>query len=282
MTAKREGYVLFVATCDAKTSGMTSIDQLNRTVHVAESPQRIVSTVPSQTELLADLGLEREVVGITKFCTSPNSWFRSKQRIGGTKTLKREAIASLEPDLILANKEENDQAQLEWLMARFPVWVSDVRTLGHATAMIASVGQLTQRETEAGQIVGRITDRFHQLALPTVPIRTAYLIWNNPFMGINADTFIHSMLQASGCINVFAHRNDSRYPVVSEEALIEAQPELVLLSSEPFPFNEAHCDAMRLLLPDARVMLADGAMFSWYGSRLTQFDPRPYTAPFSL
>ena len=261
---------------------MTFIDQLNRTVHVAEYPQRIVSTVPSQTELLADLGLEREVVGITKFCTSPDQWFRSKQRIGGTKTLKLEAIASLEPDLILANKEENDQAQMEWLMARFPVWISDVRTLGDATAMIEAAGQITRRETEAGRIVNRIKDRFHQLALPTAPIRTAYLIWSNPFMSINADTFIHSMLQASGCINVFAHRNDSRYPVVSEQELIEAQPELVLLSSEPFPFNEAHCDAMRLLLPDAQVMLADGAMFSWYGSRLAQFDPRPYTAPFSL
>ena len=261
---------------------MTFIDQLNRTVHVADYPQRIVSTVPSQTELLADLGLEREVVGITKFCTSPDQWFRSKQRIGGTKTLKLEAIASLEPDLILANKEENDQAQMEWLMARFPVWISDVRTLGDATAMIDTVGQITRREVEACRIVNRIKDRFHQLALPSVPIRTAYLIWNNPFMSINTETFIHSMLQASGCINVFAHLTDSRYPVVSEQALMEAQPELVLLSSEPFPFNEAHCDAMQLLLPDAQVMLADGAMFSWYGSRLAHFDPKPYTAPFSL
>lgn len=261
---------------------MTFIDQLNRTVHVADAPQRLVTTVPSQTELLAYLGLEHEVVGITKFCTSPDHWFQSKKRIGGTKTLKLEAIASLEPDLILANKEENDQTQLEWLMARFPVWISDVRTLGDAIAMITSVGQITRRETEAIQLAGRILNRFNHLPVPTVPIRTAYLIWNNPFMSISADTFIHSMLQASGCSNVFAHRSDSRYPEVSEQALIEAQPELVLLSSEPFPFNETHCDAIRQLLPKSQVMCADGAMFSWYGSRLAEFNPRPYTAAFSL
>jgi ABC-type Fe3+-hydroxamate transport system substrate-binding protein len=255
---------------------MILTDQLNRSVHIEKYPQRIVSTVPSQTELLADLDLEREVIGITKFCTSPERWLQSKKRIGGTKTLNLEAIASLHPDLILANKEENSRQDLEWLMERFPVWVSDVRTLSDALNMIVSVGELTNRHTPAESLSHAIQKKLERITRPSTLIPTAYLIWCNPYMTINADTFIHHTLELSGFTNVFGARQDSRYPVVTVEELIAASPEIVLLSSEPFPFGEKHIHDLVKHLPNSKIMLADGAMFSWYGSRLLHFDPSPY------
>lgn len=251
-------------------------DQLNRALTIAAIPQRIISLVPSQTELLSDLGLDNEVVGITKFCIHPAVWHTTKTRVGGTKTINNAAIASLHPDLILANKEENNRQDLEWLMERFPVWISDVKTLNDALSMLESVGQITGRSESAEQLVDAINRRFGQITLPSSLIRTAYLIWNDPYMSINDDTFIDHMLKVSGLINVFAARSDSRYPIVSADDLIAAQPELVLLSSEPFPFGEKHIRQLSGLLPNAKIMLADGAMFSWYGSRLLSFDPSPY------
>src|SRR4051812_42104384 len=108
-----------------------------------QAPKRIVSVVPSQTELLYHLGLNEEVLGITKFCIHPQEWFRSKTRVGGTKTLNLETIRQLQPDLILANKEENEKDQIEALANEFPVWVTDVTNLNEAVQMIAAIGKLT-------------------------------------------------------------------------------------------------------------------------------------------
>src|SRR5436190_20217614 len=107
-------------------------DQLGRNIELSGTPQRIISLVPSQTELLFDLGLDKEVIGITKFCIHPDEWFRNKTRVGGTKQLNLETIRNLQPDLIIANKEENTQEQLEILMSEFPVWISDIKTLEDA------------------------------------------------------------------------------------------------------------------------------------------------------
>ena len=118
-------------------------DQTGRSLDVASYPQKIISCVPSQTELLADLGMDNRVVGITKFCVHPTEWRKEKTIIGGTKNLNLEKIARLSPDFILANKEENDQSQIEWLASRFPTYVSDIRNLNEAIEMIQEVGRIT-------------------------------------------------------------------------------------------------------------------------------------------
>lgn len=244
-------------------------DQLGRSVNIPFPPRRIVSLVPSQTELLYDLGLRDEVVGITKFCVHPEQWFRKKTRIGGTKQLHLDAIRALEPDLIIANKEENLQEQVYALMETCPVWVSDIHSLADALEMISSVGVITDREAAAARISGQIMERFQtlQAALQEVtPVRTAYFIWRDPWMVAGGDTFIHEMMKMCGLENVFARM--PRYPVVTPEELRAMDIRLVLLSSEPYPFREKHIDELRSLLPDARIRLADGEMFSWYGSRL--------------
>jgi ABC-type Fe3+-hydroxamate transport system substrate-binding protein len=239
-------------------------DQLGRTITLDRPPSRIISLVPSQTELLYDLGAN--VVGITKFCVHPSSWFREKPRIGGTKEIHPDVITRLHPDLIIANKEENDRDQIEALAAQYPVWVSDVHNLTDALAMIRSVGDLVGRTQKAHDLAASIEKGFNELQLLTYPLRTAYFIWRNPWMSTGGDTFIHDMLQRCGLTNLFS--TQSRYPIVEPAALINC--DLVLLSSEPYPFRDKHIAEIQNLLPDVIVRLVDGELFNWYGSRLLQ------------
>jgi ABC-type Fe3+-hydroxamate transport system substrate-binding protein len=243
-------------------------DMLGRKVDVPQRPIRIVSLVPSQTELLADLGLEDEVVGITKFCVHPERWFRSKTRIGGTKTVHIDKVAALKPDLIIANKEENVKEQIEALEAIAPVWTSDIRNLDDALLMIQEVSKLVNKASEGTTIADKIAVSFDALNIAAKGRKTAYCIWRNPWMWAGGDTFIHDLLDKSGLKNVLT--DVPRYPEVSLTALVDYAPELVLLSSEPYPFKDVHIAEVKAILPDARVLLVDGEMFSWYGSRLLQ------------
>jgi ABC-type Fe3+-hydroxamate transport system substrate-binding protein len=241
-------------------------DQLHRNIRLDTPPQRIVSLVPSQTEFLYDLGLGDRVAGITKFCVHPAQWFASKTRVGGTKTVKMEIIDRLQPDLIIANKEENVQEQVEELALRYPVWTSDINNIEDAYRMMAGIGELTGHPAEAANIIHTVKSRFLQLPAPRIRRKAAYLIWQNPWMTVGGDTFINDMLQRCGWDNVFADRR--RYPAVTPEELAAAGCQLVLLSSEPFPFKEKHVLEWKQRLPGVKILLADGEMFSWYGSRL--------------
>ncbi|HEX8279297.1 MAG TPA: helical backbone metal receptor [Segetibacter sp.] len=269
-------------------------DKLNNTVNLSFSPKRIVSLVPSQTELLYSLGLNEEVVGITKFCIHPQEWFRSKQRVGGTKTVKTDVVKTLQPDLIIANKEENVKEQIEELQLIAPVWVSDINTLEDALGMITSIGKLVDAQDRANELALQIQEAFSQITPVNEKILTAYLIWKDPYMAAGGDTFIHDMLSRCGLTNIF--ENINRYPEVSistspanniQESIINPQSsicdpqlsvgsqlsslrncQLLLLSSEPYPFKKQHLDELQILLPFTKIMLVDGEMFSWYGSRL--------------
>lgn len=242
-------------------------DQLGYMINVPENPVRIVSLVPSQTELLCDLGLQDRLYGVTKFCIHPEEIVRNKTKVGGTKNFQIEAIKVLNPDLIIANKEENDEELILKLKQHFPVWISDVRNLDDCKRMIAELGELVNKKEEADFILQKIEEGFAKFSLPKRKPRVAYMIWRKPYMSVNRDTFIHDMLERNGMMNVFAER-DKRYPEISEEDLLAAEPELVLLSSEPYPFQEKHFEEIEKLLPNASVVLADGEMFSWYGSRM--------------
>jgi ABC-type Fe3+-hydroxamate transport system substrate-binding protein len=240
-------------------------DQLHREIKIPNPPQRIISVVPSQTELLFYLGLNEEVIGITKFCVHPADKFKTCTKVGGTKQLNIEQIYDLKPDLIIANKEENERAQIEALMAICPVWISDINTLDDAFDMIAKVGALVNREAQAKQLVNDLQSRFNQLVSPPSNLKVAYLIWRKPYMVAGNQTFIDSLLQKCGLTNVF---NYARYPEVTEEMLIAAEPDVVLLSSEPYPFGQKHIDEFKKILPKSKIILVDGELFSWYGSRL--------------
>jgi ABC-type Fe3+-hydroxamate transport system substrate-binding protein len=242
-------------------------DQMHRTVQVPLQPQRIISLVPSQTELLYDLGLGERVVGITKFCVHPENWFNSKHRVGGTKKVDFDKVRALKPDLIIGNKEENERKDIEALEKEFPVWMSDVRDLPGALDMIQRVGELTGTTPKASAIAHGIEQAFTELRPLEEPLTVAYLIWQEPFMVAGHGTFVNDMLKRCGLHNVF-DEGDARYPEVSDQALAEADPDIILLSSEPFPFKEKHIADINMICPGTPVRLVDGELFSWYGSRL--------------
>lgn len=247
---------------------MDSIDARGSNLHAFKQPTRIVSLVPSQTELLYYLGLDKEVCGITKFCVHPAHWFRSKTRVGGTKNLDLEKIKRLQPDLILANKEENDKVQIEELAKDFPVWVTDVSNLTDALEMIETIGMLTGKTEPAVLLQTQIAQGFDQLKQHrnTEPKRVCYLIWKDPYLTVGGDTFIHDMLERAGFKNIFAHQK--RYPETTIEIVQAMNCELLLLSSEPYPFVEKHQLFLQTLLPHTKIILVNGELFSWYGSRL--------------
>lgn len=244
----------------------TSTDMLGRSILLCHKPQRIVSLVPSQTELLADLGLEEEVIGITKFCVHPMTWFRTKKRIGGTKQIHIDKIAALQPDLIIANKEENEKTQIEELCAHFPVWISDIVDIADALEMIKRVGALVGRTAQAITIREQIQQSFQQIPKVAVRPRVAYFIWKDPYMVAANNTFIDAMLSLAGFDNVF--REEIRYPQVDLNIVADKQPDVIFLSSEPFPFKPVHFEAFESVCPNAIIEIVDGELFSWYGSRL--------------
>ncbi len=233
------------------------------------NPKRIISLVPSQTELLYDLGLEDEVVGITKFCIHPEHWFRNKTRIGGTKDVKFDRVKALTPTLIIANKEENVKEQVEALASIAAIYTTDISTLEDAYHMMQEIGKLTNTSRKAEEIIRNIKDGFRMLSEQLHPQTTKtclYLIWKDPYMSVGGDTFIHDMMLHCKLENVVA--NETRYPSITIERIKSLAPEIILLSSEPYPFKEKHIAELQKHLPDAIILLTDGEMFSWYGSRL--------------
>lgn len=247
---------------------ITVKDQLQQTITLEQLPSKIVSLVPSQTELLHTLGLEEQVAGITKFCIHPPHLYRTKERIGGTKTVQINSVRKLKPDLIIANKEENDKEQIDTLRSVAPVWVSDVKTLDDALEMIKGVGDVTGKATEANELAENIRKAFDQLPKVNKPLRTAYLMWKSPYMAAAGDTFVSDILKQCGLQNIFEQRH--RYPQTTAEELKQLDCELLILSSEPYPFKQKHADELQQHLPQTKIVLADGEMFSWYGSRLLQ------------
>jgi ABC-type Fe3+-hydroxamate transport system substrate-binding protein len=243
-------------------------DQIGNSISLQSFPKRIISLVPSQTELLYTLQLNEEVVGITKFCVHPEIWFRTKTRVGGTKDVKFDVIEQLQPDLILANKEENVKEQIEYLSKKFPVWISDVDDVKSACDMISHIGLMTGKNVIASSLIAMITEGFSGLKsfVSSTKIPVGYLIWKDPFMSVGGDTFINNMLNACGFENVFASRK--RYPEITIEDIKQSECKVLFLSSEPYPFKQKHIDELQKELPDVVIKLVDGEMFSWYGSRM--------------
>jgi ABC-type Fe3+-hydroxamate transport system substrate-binding protein len=251
-------------------------DQMNRKIQLDKQPIRIISLVPSQTELLYSLGLDEEIVGQTKFCIHPKEKHQTKTIVGGTKNIDFETIAILKPDLIIGNKEENDQKQMEYLMQHYQVWMSDINNLNEAYEMIDSLGKITGKLAAADQIIYQIKYVFKDLENYLLKLinykKCAYFIWRKPFMVAGNNTFINYILEYLKFENVFLNETE-RYPATNAVILAEKNPEIVFLSSEPYPFKQKHIDEIQHILPNAKILLVDGEMFSWYGSRLIKSAP---------
>lgn len=231
------------------------------------NPKRIVSLVPSVSALLSYLELDNEIIGVTKFCTLPKVLLQNKTKVGGTKNIQIQKIKELQPDLIICNKEENIKDQIDELAALFPVWVTDVNNMNDNYSMILEIGQLTGKIEKSNQLVDTIKKSFETYSFKYEhAIKTAYLIWKDPYMTVGGDTFISDMMMKAGFENIFSDKK--RYPVITIEDMIQNKCELVLLSSEPYPFNEKHMKELKKKLPNIEILLVNGIFFSWYGSEI--------------
>lgn len=248
----------------------TLLDQLGTIHNFEKTPLRILSLVPSQTELLVDLGLEENIIGITKFCVHPKHLIKEKAIIGGTKNVNFEKIKSLNPDIIIANKEENTHEIVQELSKICPVWVTDIITIKDSLKMIQDFGELFEKQTESQNLTHKIETALTDFELfieNKQSQKVAYFIWANPYMVAGNTNFINELLKLNKFENVF--QNQERYPEIEIEKMqSETNVELVLLSSEPFPFKEKHKLEIQKFAKKAKIILVDGELFSWYGSRL--------------
>jgi ABC-type Fe3+-hydroxamate transport system substrate-binding protein len=247
---------------------MHSVDQCGDTIEFSYPPRRIISLVPSQTEFFFDIGLDQEITGVTRFCIHPAGRVKDKPKIGGTKQFDIEKIKSLNPELIIGNKEENYLEGIEKLKEYFPVWMSDIYTLEDAYYMMKEVSRITDRCAKGEEAVNSIRNAFNNFfsQRKAIALSAAYFIWRKPYMVVASNTFIDHMMNVLGVKNIFSHLQ--RYPEIEPEVLNDFKPDLIFLSSEPYAFLEKHVDEFQSFSPGSKVQLVDGEMFSWYGTRL--------------
>lgn len=258
---------LFFDLCPMSNPGRTFTDSLNRTVNLPETPHRIISLCPSITETLIHFGLENELVGRTRFCIHPAEKLKNVERVGGTKEVHFERITDLQPDLIICEKEENTPEMVAELEKNYCVVVEDVVDLESGLRMIQNLGFCTAKEQAAANLAAEIRAAFARLHRVQRVARTLYFIWKSPWMVVGENTFIHSVLGRIGLENIGAQL-EGRYPDIEEAAIPQLQPDLILLSSEPYPFKADHIAYLKKLVPNAHIQLVDGEMFTWYGSRM--------------
>jgi len=243
-------------------------DQIGNNVNLKTYPNKIISLVPSITELLFDLGLDKKVIGITPYCVHPEDKVQSIVKIGGPHKIDLQKIKDLQPDIIFASKEENLKEEVEELVKQYPVYVSDVKNLTEAIEMISQIGTITGTDKIAKKIGGHIQKQFGDLKEITKANKTAcYLVWNEPMITVNKNTFIHEMMQFAGFSNVFAD-NAERYPKINPTDIKNKKPGYIILSTEPFSFTNEHVAKFKSEYPFSKVLLLDGEKFAWYGSHL--------------
>lgn len=251
---------------------ITIIDQLKRTLEFESTPKKIISLVPSQTELLYDLGLESHIVGITKFCVHPYHLKSTKTVVGGTKNIKIEKIKALNPDIILCNKEENTEAIVKACEDVCIVHISDIYNIEDCIELISQYGVLFNRRTEALKIANKIRfnlNDFKTFVKDKPVLKTAYFIWRDPWMVAANNTFINYLLDLNKFENIY--KNLERYPEIELKKIrLQGDPELVFLSSEPYPFKDEHAFEIGRVSHHAKTVFVDGEYFSWYGSRLVK------------
>ncbi|MBN2757638.1 MAG: ABC transporter substrate-binding protein [Bacteroidales bacterium] len=245
---------------------MKFTDSLKRNITIDFPPKRIISLVPSITELLFDLDLDEKIVGITSFCIHPEKAI-NKTKIGGTKTIKFNKIDELKPDLIIAEKAENEKIAVLKLAEKYPVYIFDIHNFDDALNMIRVIGNLTNKNANGRLIIDKITRNFIENKIDFKQRTVFYPIWKNPFFTINNNTFINSILEICNLKNVFADK-ETEYPIIDIEEIINKNPEIVFLPSEPYNFKQIDKAFFQKILPKSKIINVDGEMFSWYGSRM--------------
>jgi len=257
---------------------MKVIDDLNREVDVTSKPEKVISLIPSITETLFTFGLEKEIIGVTTFCHLSPELIESKVNIGGPKHLDIEKIIDLKPDIVIANVEENEKEDIEILIDNnVNTFITFPKTVDDALSMMKKLAQLTKTEEKANGIINKISDEYKKLIekkKEEKPFKVLYLIWKNPYMSVNKDTFINDILEVVRGENIFKN-SEKRYFNVHMDEIIEKDPEVIILPSEPYKFSDE--DTLEIksygeisAVKNDRIYLMDGEIFSWYGSHLLE------------
>jgi ABC-type Fe3+-hydroxamate transport system substrate-binding protein len=238
---------------------------------LARPAERVVSLVPSWTETLHALGAGARLVGVTEYCVHPASARAAASVVGGTKTPDLARIGALAPDIVIANREENRRLDIERLEAAgVRAFVTDARTVAGAALEIEQLGVLVGAAPRARELAQTIRAALLRRA-PHAPLRTVALIWKDPYMALGGDCFAHDLLVQCGAANPFA-ASERRYPRVERTELAAAEPELILLPTEPYAFAEPdRRELLQLDCPAARsaqVHIVEGELLTWYGPRV--------------
>lgn len=256
-------------------------DALGREVTVPSPPGRVVSLIPSVTEICFALGAGEQVVGVTRFCTEPPAGVAGKVRVGGEKDPDLDRIARLRPDLVIANVEENRKADVEALAAAgIPVYVIYPRTVTEGAGLLRTLGELLGASGAGEALAGDVEQALGEvsrLRRGRAPVRVFCPIWKNPWMACNGDTYVHDVLVTCGGENITADRPE-RYPRVALEEVAAAAPEVILLPDEPFRFAPKHIPLFHAFpgipaLRNGRIHCIDGKWISWYGPRMVEALP---------
>jgi len=251
-------------------------DALDRPLEVPARPARIVSLVPSVTELLFDLGAGERVVGVSRYCTEPAGALGGARRVGGQKDPDVAAIAALSPELVIAVKEENLERDVLALAARgVVVYVADVRTVEAGVGLIGEIADLVDAEPARAvalrDAARRGVDEARAIGGAHPPRRVLCPVWRDPWIAAAHDTYLYDVLELCGGRSVLAGARgsaDRRYPKIDLGAACAERPEVVLLPDEPYAFGEADAAELRARMPAARVHLCDGKPLLWYGRRI--------------
>ena len=245
-------------------------DALGRKVEIARPPRRIVSLVPSLTEALFAFGLAERVAGVTRYCVEPAE-ARRKPRVGGTKNVDVAKVSAIEPDLVLANVEENTRDDVDALIAAgLPVFVTYPRTVAGAIAELRELATMTGGDEAARPIIVGAEEAVAVAEAANErrkALRTFCPIWRNPWMTIGPDTYMHDFLRVCGAENIYG-QSAERYPAIELAAVAEHWPEVVLLPDEPYRFGRKHVPEVIEALGDVRTYLVDGKSLCWYGPRI--------------
>jgi ABC-type Fe3+-hydroxamate transport system substrate-binding protein len=231
---------------------------------------KIISLVPSVTETLYTLGLEDQILAISRFCVLPADRVQLKPKVGGTKNPKLQKILEMKPDIVILNEEENRKEDADFLREHgIRLYVSFPRTMLQAAQMVEEMGRLFNATEKASELVGEIRNRMVTYQAPYRK-RTLILIWRRPYMTVNRETYVDDVCRFFGFDNVFLTAPE-RYPRLTDQEINAADPEVVLFPDEPYPFRDKHVEEFRNRFPDSRavrrnrLLLFNGTYVAWHG-----------------
>ncbi len=280
---------------------VTVFDDRKREHTFFAAPKRIVSLVPSDTYNVAALGAGAALAGRTDYCELPADLVKGIPSVGGTKNPRVDDIIAMQPDLVLANQEENTRGDLEKLIAAgLRVYLCFPKRVEDGFAHLAKLAKILHATTKP-EARALFKEAYAAMQVTPIqpPLRVFCPIWMDPLMTIHESTFISDMLLAAGGVNVFADRErryplaadlgrrvaltgetviglDVRYPRITLDEVVERKPDVILLPNEPHPFTEADAEVFRALDTPAknRIVFTDGKDLCWYGARSAAGLPR--------